>query len=263
MLPNAGPVFYNGGIIRSIQVRGPDTRQDRDLNHHEDKHLRFRCPHCSAGLRGKLADAGKRRKCPQCHQTFRIPRPRVAGDEFPPAKKQLVPVVCSICQTRVYATLDQVGSLMECPDCYTQNLVKPPPKGATASFMTAETGLGYGLGPEADLNKHQSYAQEMIAGAELEVEQKIEEAPDVPRRPFLSGVFTFPFYWRVFPLVVGMTISLGPSLSTPGGSTWPEARHRLRPSLFEGTTVGATQMTIPPSTCSTAPVVNELASEAK
>ena len=42
-------------------------------------------------------------------------------------------------------------------------------------------------------------------------------------------------------------------LSTPGAVQVGE----------RGTTVGATQMTIPPSTCSTAPVVNELASEAK
>ena len=111
----------------------------------------------------------------------------------------------------MYATLDQVGALIECPDCFTQNLVKPPRKDAkTAPSM--DTGFSYDLGPESDNRGAHDYVQEMIAGAEREVEQKIEEEPAVPVRPFLSGVFTFPFYQRVWPVILGMVISLSIAL---------------------------------------------------
>ena len=82
----------------------------------------------------------------------------------------------------MHATLDQVGALVECPDCFTQNLVKPPRKDAkTAPVM--DTRFSYDLGPESDVRGAHAYVQEMIAGAERDVEQEIEEEPAVPQMP--------------------------------------------------------------------------------
>jgi len=55
----------------------------------------------------------------------------------PPPKPQVlrapkapeIPVVCKLCNTRMYARPEQVGTLMRCPDCHTENEV-PAPKAA-------------------------------------------------------------------------------------------------------------------------------------
>ena len=209
MLPQPATVFYN----RRLHVPPGIQQQDRELVQEKEKVLRFRCPHCSTQLRGKSSDAGQRRRCPKCQQAFRIPQPQTSGsgEPPPPKKQQLVPVICDVCQTRMHATLDQVGALVECPDCFTQNLVKPPRKDAK-SAPVMDTRFSYDLGPESDVRGAHAYVQEMIAGAERDVEQEIVEEPAVPARPFLSGVLTFPFYQRVWPVILGMVISLSIAL---------------------------------------------------
>ena len=174
----------------------------------EDKSLRFRCPHCAVKLRGKQAEAGSRRQCPKCKQSFRIPRPKVSAVEQLPTEQPLVPVICTVCRTRMYAGLDQVGSLMECPDCFTQNVVKPPPQKVKSTGPNINLASGYEVGPESDTSAPRSYAQEIIEGAEREVEQQLDEEPETPQQPFLSGVFTFPFYAHAWPVVLGMALSL-------------------------------------------------------
>jgi phage FluMu protein Com len=37
-----------------------------------------------------------------------------------------VPVVCRLCQTRMYAPVEQIGQQIKCPDCHTVNLIKAP-----------------------------------------------------------------------------------------------------------------------------------------
>ncbi len=38
-----------------------------------------------------------------------------------------IPVVCSLCGTRMYTSRQKIGSKMTCPDCHTQTVVKEPP----------------------------------------------------------------------------------------------------------------------------------------
>jgi DNA-directed RNA polymerase subunit RPC12/RpoP len=43
-----------------------------------------------------------------------------------PTAKHDIAVVCGICQTRIHATVDQIGRHVVCPDCQASNLVKAP-----------------------------------------------------------------------------------------------------------------------------------------
>jgi len=46
------------------------------------------------------------------------------GKPVQPAQPELIPVVCFRCGTRVYATREQVGKMLKCPDCHSLNPVR-------------------------------------------------------------------------------------------------------------------------------------------
>ncbi len=46
----------------------------------------------------------------------------------PGAATRLVPVVCSLCETRMYAPESEIGQYKTCPDCGTRNLIKDVPE---------------------------------------------------------------------------------------------------------------------------------------
>lgn len=48
-------------------------------------------------------------------------------EEFDP-NERIVPVVCSLCATRMYASEKQIGQMKTCPDCGTQTLIKDVPE---------------------------------------------------------------------------------------------------------------------------------------
>lgn len=107
----------------------------------------------------------------------------------------------------MYATVAQIDSLMECPDCFTQTLVKPPAKEAKPAAPRMETGFGYDLAPPEAPAVTKSLGEDLLREADKVVEQEIEEQPQVPSRPFLSGVFVYPFYLQIFPVVLGMVLA--------------------------------------------------------
>ena len=49
-------------------------------------------------------------------------------------------IVCRLCGTRLYATLDQVGKTLRCPDCDTGNVVKPPAAPRQERDATSDIG---------------------------------------------------------------------------------------------------------------------------
>jgi DNA-directed RNA polymerase subunit RPC12/RpoP len=56
-----------------------------------------------------------------------------------------ITVVCELCKTRMYVTLDQVGQTIECPDCGTKAVVPPPSEPVTLehSPQPADTSAEY------------------------------------------------------------------------------------------------------------------------
>ena len=185
--------------------------------------IRFRCPSCSATMRASESEAGEKRRCPKCDTTFRIPK--VHGDGGPTAeasrskpkakpkrKKQnqeelLVPVVCGVCNTRVYAKLNQVGTSIECPDCFTQNLVKQPDKSKLKPGPDISKIGDYGLSPAEEVTVISTLGAEKLEKADEFVQQKMEAEPKVPDRPFVDGIFLYPFRADIFPFLIGMGMS--------------------------------------------------------
>lgn len=107
----------------------------------------------------------------------------------------------------MYATTDQIGMSLECPDCFTQTLVKSPREEAKPAAPRMDKGFGYEVGPEADLVQSKSHAEELLQEADKYVEQKQEEEPELLDKPLLSGVLTYPFHGNILPVLLG--ISLG------------------------------------------------------
>lgn len=96
------------------------------------------CPFCQTSIRPPPLPAGTVCTCPKCQQRFplptegktavppepTIPTPVPTPAPTKPAQPELIPVVCFRCGTRVYASLEQVGKLLKCPDCHSLNPVK-------------------------------------------------------------------------------------------------------------------------------------------
>ncbi len=179
-------------------------------------------------MRALASEAGSQRKCPKCEAKFRIPKPGAvkksatsdrkakSGSGVPkrrapkPKKKKqedLVPVICGVCNTRIYVKLQQVGSTVECPDCYTQNMVKEPPKDKIKKAPPAMATDGYGLAAPQEITIIDKMGKEMLDEADEVVQKEIEEAPKMPDRPFMSGIVTYPFRASVLPMVLGMAIA--------------------------------------------------------
>ena len=108
------------------------------------------------------AQAGRDCACPKCGAMNTVPvddatsTPRAKQSQ--PRERREIPVVCSLCSTRMYATAAQIGSEIECPDCGTLNEVEKPPEPKRAGLQVApppEDGEEYQL-LETDQPTHDS-----------------------------------------------------------------------------------------------------------
>ncbi len=88
------------------------------------------CPHCQVRLKVRLADLGTQRACPRCHQSITVGK-RQTTDAHPARDseaKNEFSLVCSACKSTFYATPNQIGQKLDCPDCLTEHVVPQPPK---------------------------------------------------------------------------------------------------------------------------------------
>ena len=127
---------------RAAAAGGPSDVYPRGLpglSHADVRHHRADGPEIDLSrLRHGVGRCRRRRRWPR-----RRPRRQrstsiaLAGDAAakagaPRASEQsYVAVICYRCQTRLTATLDQVGDTMLCPDCGMANVVPPPPREKT------------------------------------------------------------------------------------------------------------------------------------
>ena len=129
------------------------------MNRSTDATFQCVCPHCGARLRAQTDQAGGEFGCPKCGGAIRLPtpgetpaatarsRPADGGPSAAdapggsgvgqPSRSQgkkpkgtdepvYVAVVCAHCNTRMHATLADVGRKIECPDCGVKSLVRQP-----------------------------------------------------------------------------------------------------------------------------------------
>ncbi len=146
--------------------------------------VRFKCSVCGTAMSAAVDQAGRKMVCPDCGTAAVVPAPsrqkpaaasRVApptADDLynvldgqgqpPPTAKEVygryIPVVCSLCHTRMLATEEQVGQVMVCPDCGTRNTVPPP--SADSKALAPEAMEAYEL---AGTSKAPTPAQEAAA----------------------------------------------------------------------------------------------------
>jgi DNA-directed RNA polymerase subunit M/transcription elongation factor TFIIS len=106
-------------------------------------------------LTAQAEDAGQRQACPHCGKTLKVPgttpsptqRPAVSPPEA--AKPTPAPSVaglaniavrCPVCGTRLYATREQAGKSLVCPDCLETVAVPPASPGAPARQAPPSAG---------------------------------------------------------------------------------------------------------------------------
>lgn len=103
-----------------------------------DNSLHFTCPRCMSWLKASPHMAKSRHRCPRCQLVVEVPeksqhRPKEDGygvqkepTASPAPPTNYIPVICHVCHTRMYGTVEQVGQELACPDCSTKNIVPPP-----------------------------------------------------------------------------------------------------------------------------------------
>src|SRR6267378_7320569 len=116
--------------------------------------LKFSCPHCRKGIRVKEELAGKKGKCPACHQVLTIPtvaRPGAPTSAKPTtesdiealalaalaekektkpspgpdsASSQKIEFPCPMCDEKISLSADLAGKRAPCPEC--KRIIKVP-----------------------------------------------------------------------------------------------------------------------------------------
>ena len=178
------------------------------------------CSVCHARMLAAQSEIGQKVVCPDCGTPAIVVRPPKEPPKKPPrsakevgdyalatevgrrpgvvpaAEQDYVPVVCSLCHTRMLASPDQVGSRLKCPDCGTATVVPPMPARRKKIDVMAGADDGYGL-RGYDEAKPQATAPIPPAPEEpAEPEERLvprRKRPALPDHPFLDRTFTFPF----------------------------------------------------------------------
>ena len=129
----------------------------------------FDCRLCGTLLRGTNKQVGKALVCPDCGTKTVVPPPQkakpkafigaAAGTDLgeyglsepnvPPDPS--IPVVCSLCSSRLMARPDQVGTKIQCPDCGRQTEVKPLASDTAGAVMGV---MAHGDQDGAEYNVH-------------------------------------------------------------------------------------------------------------
>lgn len=139
------------------------------------------------------------------------------GEAAPAEQQSYLPVHCRICDTRMYATVADVGSEVTCPDCGAKTKVKmvatkagvaPPISVPGEAYELSEPPpvltmelVGYGT-PLTTLNGTASNEDELRKTAEKYVANRKRRKP--PKLWMLRGVFLYPFSLSVLPVILAV-----------------------------------------------------------
>lgn len=120
-----------------------------------------------------------------------------------PQTPQPFAVHCPICDGRIYATDDEIGTTKNCPDCFSPVEVqrpKPKPRRVSEVVEADYEGDSMVLSEPVDLSVYRKSAEETVAKSVGE--QALKDAwqrqreretanPDLPHHPFWTGLFKF------------------------------------------------------------------------
>ena len=188
------------------------------------------CPLCRTLMRATLEEVGQEMVCPDCRTPVIVPPPAeappapgplgVGGEEYsvsdsegqPPGDSQAayqsyIAVRCSLCHTRLHATLDQVGQKIICPDCGEPIVIAPPPPAIRKPDPMKGAERDYGVGEGIKLREVRTHVDYRQPDAAPDTTAQPRAEPALPPRPFFSGVFTFPSYPGVYAYWGGLSVS--------------------------------------------------------
>lgn len=66
--------------------------------------------------------------------------------------------------------------------------------------------MTYDIEPAEEVEVTKSLGEDLLAAADETVVQQIREAPKAPDKPFLTGVYSYPFRLKIFPMLIGMVL---------------------------------------------------------
>ncbi|HEX5472158.1 MAG TPA: hypothetical protein VFW73_09735 [Lacipirellulaceae bacterium] len=225
------------------------TKKAKSTSHTRPEYIGFECRVCGARLYDKPENVGKKLKCADCGALTEVPPPpnpkppnipaALEGEQYElwepdePLSNQVVAapskyiaVRCHRCDTIVYATTNQAGRQIACPDCGTKNIVPPPPKPVVKRSVLTPDAATPALDPAAHPGERplvMAPVRKMVHEEEQEAEyeralQKSRRTgkpmeidrrgrPILPRWPLLTGILPF-LISRGVP-VVWLALSVG------------------------------------------------------
>jgi DNA-directed RNA polymerase subunit RPC12/RpoP len=213
------------------------------------KYVAVECRVCQTRLYGTPDQVGQELKCPDCGVRTVLPAPPPApaknwpaaldGEQYElwdvdsqplpseliAAQPEYIAVECSLCATRLQATIDQVGQAIRCPDCGAQTVVPPPsarkPKPDVLAdeepYAVDESASPGERPPVVSVRRYRMQFEEAeeAARAEARADPKgfsrrrgrldVRGRPILPRQPLLSGILPFMFSTGVAERWVGLS----------------------------------------------------------
>lgn len=188
------------------------------------------CRTCNTRMHARPDQVGQHIECPDCSTLNVIrppketPQPRqpsaLLGDELRPAPHVDQPdviqefnIVCRVCDSMIYCQAKDVGTIIQCGDCGTTiTVAQPPIPKRKPTIRPIDPGIA--VRPAAKQEVFNDNASKLMATATKKVLEKEKAKPIPPKRPFIDGVWRFPGYLSVFPvvLILGMISGFIPIL---------------------------------------------------
>jgi hypothetical protein len=110
-------------------------------------------------------------------------------------------VVCKVCESVIYCRRQHVGKRIRCSDCGSPVTVpEPPPPRPKSTLRAVDPGIG--MRPAAKMDVFKTNADSLLAKAAAKYHEEERRKPIPPKRPFVEGVWTFPFHLEVLPVLV-------------------------------------------------------------
>ena len=105
-------------------------------------------------------------------------------------------------------TKTKIGHWIVCPDCEVLNRVVKPTK-SEKTFRAPDVSDVHLSEVEPVIGEPvRQWAKQIMIDAEEKVRQEEESLPELPKRPFVNGIYSFPIYSSVIPRLVGLSILL-------------------------------------------------------
>lgn len=198
--------------------------------------ISFPCRVCETRLHARPENAGRKVRCPDCGAGTIVPQPPKERPKRPPAamegeqyevwpvdqqptaaevlasQPKLVGLDCSLCGTRLHATLEQVDDLIACPDCGAKTRVPPYSEKLPAKPWREDDGEELDLevvsveprpAPRLHGVGDLAEAEDRAALADADEERpEYVTRPKLARWPLQTGILLFPLSRGMPPRIV-------------------------------------------------------------